>query len=164
LQNSFFDCETITKIRDLILARHETVSIAESVTSGLGQAAFAQAPDASGFFQGGITAYNIGQKYLHLSVEPIHAQSVNCVSERVAAEMALNSCRLFSSDWGLGITGYASPVPESGSQVFAYFAIAHGGGVQRAGKIIPPEQSPFESQVFFVNDVLRSFYSVLASF
>ncbi|MFT3750464.1 MAG: hypothetical protein QM768_19275 [Agriterribacter sp.] len=31
---------------------------------------------------------------------------------------------LFTSNWEIGITGYASPVPESGQALFVYYAIA----------------------------------------
>src|SRR4051812_38795900 len=108
-----FNLSVINSLKDALLAKQETISVAESVTSGLLQAAFSSAEKAMQIFQGGITTYNLGQKYRHLLVDPIHASACNCVSERVAQEMALHVCELFSSNWGIGITGYASPVPES---------------------------------------------------
>ncbi len=58
---------------------------------------------------------------------PIHASVCNCVSEKVAHEMALEVCKLFISDWGLAVTGYASKVPESNNELFAYYAIVYAG-------------------------------------
>ena len=78
----------LRSIRASLLKRKETVSVAESVTSGLLQSAFAAIPDASLFFQGGLTAYNLGQKAKHLAIEPIHAEKVNCVSQQIADQMA----------------------------------------------------------------------------
>ncbi len=70
-------------IRQYMLGNNQTVAVAESVTAGLLQWAFSSIPDAAQFFQGGITAYNISQKYKHLAVEPIHASEVNCVSQKL---------------------------------------------------------------------------------
>ncbi len=101
-----------------------TVAVAESVTSGLIQNAFSQATDATKFFQGGITAYNLGQKSRHLNVEPIHAEDCNCVSNHVSETMAVEVAKNFSANIGIGITGYAAPVEEIGvTEEFAVVAI-----------------------------------------
>jgi len=68
-----FDKKLIDFIAKELLNRNESVAIAESVTGGLLQAAFSIAENASQFFQGGVTAYNVGQKYRHLLVDPLHA-------------------------------------------------------------------------------------------
>ena len=68
-----FDKATLDVIKDHMLSKENTIAVAESVTSGLIQSAFASIEDASRFYRGGITAYNMGQKYRHLFVEPIHA-------------------------------------------------------------------------------------------
>src|SRR5689334_9261316 len=115
----FFSQSTLDKIREQLMTKKQTVAVAESVTSGLLQLAFSSMIDASEFYQGGITAYNLAQKTRHLLVEPIHANSVNCVSQRVADEMATQVAKLFLSDWGIAVTGYATPVPESDGKVFA---------------------------------------------
>ena len=36
-----------------------------------------------------------------------HASTVNCISDQVAREMAAGVCKLFGTDVGLSITGYA---------------------------------------------------------
>lgn len=154
--NDFFNPAAILSIKDKLLARHETIAVAESVSSGLVQAALSTAPDAAMFYQGGMTAYNLGQKTRHLLIEPIHALSCNCVSERVAGEMALGVCRLFNSDWGLAITGYATPVPESNNSLFAYYAIARRDQVVREGRISPSKQDePFGIQRWYTEQLLK---------
>lgn len=128
-------------IRDHLLHEHETIAVAESVTSGLLQFSFSQAEEASLFYEGGITVYNLRQKTRQLAIDPVHARQCNCVSEKVAVQMARHVARLFSSNWGIGITGYAVPVPESNNHVFAYLAIAHGKEVCFKGKLEPPEEN-----------------------
>jgi nicotinamide-nucleotide amidase len=139
-----------------ILSGKLTIAVAESVTSGHLQAALSLAPDASGFFQGGITAYNIGQKCRHLLIEPTHALEFDCVSERIAADMATAVARLFSSDYGIGITGYATLKPEAGiNELFAYIAIVFRGDMLVAERIGAEVLDSLDVQVYYVNRVLE---------
>ena len=164
LDKSLFDQKLIGPVKDWMLAHSETIAAAESVTSGLLQLALSSGEKAMDFYQGGITTYNLGQKSRHLLVEPIHALSCNCVSEQVSSEMALNVCRLFTSDWGIGITGFASPVPESGNKLFAYYAISRREEIILSKKIAPAKDDPFVIQVLYVTDLLKEFSFHLASY
>jgi nicotinamide-nucleotide amidase len=155
MSNRLFDEKRLELIRRSLLKRNETLSVAESVSAGLLQAAISQAESAIEFFQGGITTYNLGQKFKHLKVEPIQAEKVNCVSEKVTAQMALQVNELFGSDWGVAVTGYATPVPESGNNVFAFYAIAHHQKIVAKGKLVPGKDEPFELQLKYVNEILR---------
>ena len=105
------------------------------------QHTFGSMEHASLFYHGGITVYNIGQKSKQLNVGPIHALQVNCVSEKVAIEMAIGVIHMFKSSWGIGITGYASPVPESGGALFFdYFryCVCTTNGLLK-GKLVPDQ-------------------------
>jgi len=156
-----FDEKIIESIRSKLVRNRQTLAVAESVTAGMLQLAFSQADEASFFFQGGITAYNLGQKARHLQIDPIHAQAVNCVSEQIAAELALQVTRMFTSHWGLGITGYATPVPESGNELFAYYAIVFNKNVVLTGEMRPPQGKALEVQQFYVNYLLSAFNNVV---
>jgi nicotinamide-nucleotide amidase len=145
----------IQSIGNILIERQQSIAVAESVTAGNIQLELSTATDASKFFQGGITAYNLGQKSRHLHVDPINATACNCVSEQVANEMALSVCRLFISDWGLSITGYASKVPESNNELFAYYAIAYAGRIMESGKIEPPDGKPAEIQAYYAKALLK---------
>jgi nicotinamide-nucleotide amidase len=162
LSLSLFDQKLIDPVADWMLKQQQTVAAAESVTSGLMQLALSSAPKAMRFYQGGITVYNLGQKSRHLSIDPIHALYTNCVSEKVAAEMALGVCKLFSSDWGIGITGFASPVPESENQVYAYYAISNRDKIVASKHLTPPKDEPFAIQLLYVTDLLKEFATQLA--
>lgn len=154
--------DIIQSIGNVLIERQQTLAVAESVTSGYIQMALSFAMDAIKFYQGGITTYNLGQKCRHLQVDPIYATACNCVSDRVAREMALAVCRLFISDWGLAITGYASKVPESGNELFAYYAIAHAGKIIESGKMEdPPDAEPTQVQSFYAQELLNKLAAVL---
>ena len=135
--------------------------MAERVTSGLLQVFFSNIPDASQFFQGGITAYNLGQKYKHLNVEPIHAQKYNCVSPLVTQQMAIEVCKLFNSDWGIGVTGYSTPVPESGNRLFAHYAICYKGVIHVSGMVKSAKVSPAKVQQVYTDVIIEQLIVLL---
>lgn len=148
--------EVINSIKDILVTREETIAAAESVTAGHLQAAFSAGIDASKYFQGGITAYNIGQKARHLHIDPILGEKVNCVAAKIADTMAMEVSKMFSSDYGIGITGYASIVPETEEEgLFAFFSLAYRGEIVLAHKLTSPEKKPFEVQVDYTQQVIK---------
>jgi nicotinamide-nucleotide amidase len=158
-----YNTAVIEKIKDRLLARHETIAVAESVTSGHVQAALSLADNASDFYQGGITAYNLGQKCRHLHIEPIQALSCNCVSQKIATEMAKQVAGLFVSDWSIAITGYAAPVPElSIKKLFAYYAICHRNKLTE-GRIIhiAAPLKPLDAQLYYTEKILKRLVAVI---
>jgi nicotinamide-nucleotide amidase len=156
-----FNTKDLQHIGAALLKKKETIAVAESVTAGSLQFALSGIPDASLFFQGGVTAYNVGQKTKLLGVEPLHALSVNCVSKKVTTEMALGIAKLYSSEWAIGITGYASPVPESDNKVFAFYTIVYKNKVKASGKINPSMAEPQVLQTGYVNFVLKKLASII---
>jgi PncC family amidohydrolase len=157
-----FDKKLIDAIGTKLKNKNHSVAVAESVTSGLLQAAFSNADDASLFFQGGITAYNIGQKCRHLLVEPLHAIECNCVSEKISQQIAVNICNLFVSNYAIGITGYAAKMPEKNIyDLFAYYAISSNEKIIKSGRIVSNEEEGLATQLFFINSVLKIFNELL---
>ena len=150
-----FNDKGLSSIGKKLLRRKETIAIAESVTSGLLQFAFSTIKDASCFYQGGLTAFNIGQKFKHLQVDPVHALAVNSVSQKVASEMAQQVCILFKSDWGIGITGYATPEPSSENKVFAFYAIVYQNKIKAKGKLTPNKTEPTDIQLYYTNKIIN---------
>jgi nicotinamide-nucleotide amidase len=77
-----------------------------------------------------------------LGVDRAHARSVNCVSPRVAVEMAAGACRLFGADLAVATTGYAEPAPKLAVKVpHAWWALCHrrrGAAVVLSGLIEVP--------------------------
>jgi PncC family amidohydrolase len=152
----------IEEIKKILVEEKQTLSVAESVTSGHLQAAFSCAKDASKFFQGGITAYNAGQKCRHLNIEPISALDNDCVTGKVACEMAVQVNTLFISDFGISITGYASRQPEKGvNDLFAFLAITQKNNILLCEKITCDKAEGLDAQVDFANQVIKKFYEIL---
>jgi nicotinamide-nucleotide amidase len=152
----------INTIKNILVKKNQTLAVAESVTAGHLQAALSLADGATLFFQGGITAYNLGQKARHLKVNPIQAESCNCVSEKVTQQMSLQALKLFACEWAIAITGYAATVPEIGiNDLFAFISIAYRDQVVISKKITAPKQSIFDCQVYFAQQTLDHFARML---
>lgn len=153
----FTDNKSLQAIRATMIEKKLTVSVAESVTCGLLQHSFSHVADTMKFFQGGLTAYNLGQKAKQLNVDPIVAEEVNCVASGIAERMALEVAQKFCSTIGVGITGYAKPVPELGVKAaFAYVAIAKHGKIQTVKKLNGKKDAPLsENQELYVEKALK---------
>jgi nicotinamide-nucleotide amidase len=156
-----YDQDVINHIKDLLTTKKLTLSVAESATAGHLQAAFSSATEAAKFFQGGITAYNAGQKTKHLNIEPIAALEDDCVTEKVACEMALQANKMFISDYSIAITGYATKMPEKGlNDLFAFFAIAFKKEVVVVKKITTNKER-VEAQIDYTMQVIKEFEKLL---
>ena len=156
-----FKSETIERIKEKLIAENQKISVAESVTAGFLQAAIASAELALQFFEGGITTYNINQKVHHLKIDRKKGEECNCVSEKTANEMALGVCELFGTDWGIAVTGYATPVPESGFKVFAYFSISFRKEIKLVERIDLSTEKPEQAQLKYVDIITEKFSALL---
>ncbi|WP_312766259.1 nicotinamide-nucleotide amidohydrolase family protein [Epilithonimonas sp.] len=135
---------------------NESISTAESVTSGFLQLALSQMSDAEKIYKGGITAYTIEQKVKHLNIDHNEAKEVNCVSRHISEDMAKNVALMFDTEWSLATTGYATPVEESNHEVFAFYCIAYRGTIIRSDRIeLHPMTKALEAQKYFMEYILN---------
>ena len=147
-------------------ARRRMLAVAESMTGGRLQARLTEISGASDFFLGGLTAYTLEQKVGLLAVDREHAAAVNCVSARVAEEMAVGVRRLFGADYGVATTGYAEPAPAQGVAVpFAWVAVAAGapdGSVAvRSRRVEVPGSTRAEAQARVAEAAVRELWAFL---
>jgi nicotinamide-nucleotide amidase len=94
-----------------------TFGVAESLTGGLIASRLVRVPGASGWFKGGVVAYDSQVKFDVLGVPagPV-------VTEAAAAAMAEGVRRVTGADVGLGITGVAGPDDQEGVRPGTVFA------------------------------------------
>ena len=152
------DRKLLEIIAENLLRKKETIAVAESVTSGLLMAEFSLAKNATAFFQGGLVAYNLGQKVRQLRVDPIHADQTNSVSEEVARQMAREVANSFCSQWGISITGYAVPVQELQiADCFAFFSFCYNGTEVLTERIESPAKNQEHVQRIYIDHILKVF-------
>jgi len=161
---NIYPLKEIEAVKDWLLKERATIAVAESVTAGWLQGALSQAGDARRFFQGGLTAYNVGQKCRLLRVEPVHALESNGVSAIVAEEMARSVADVFCAGYGIGITGYAAPVPEKDiQQPFAFYAIFGHGEILRSQRLEAPAGDALSVQLYYVERIITNLKEVLSA-
>ncbi|MFP4133091.1 MAG: competence/damage-inducible protein A [Halothece sp.] len=108
----YFGCDedTLASVTGkLLLEAKQTVAVAESCTGGGLGAMLTSVSGSSGYFRGGIVAYDNEIKQQLLTVKAESLNQEGAVSGTVAKEMALGVKKQFHSDWGLSITGIAGP-------------------------------------------------------
>lgn len=86
-----------------------TLSIAESCTGGYLAHQITKNPGASDYFSGSITAYSNKIKQEILGVNENNLINDGAVSKIVAEEMAINTLKLFDTDYSISTTGIAGP-------------------------------------------------------
>lgn len=122
--------QDLNLIKDSISAIDGKISVAESLTAGILQNKLGEISGISCCFEGGVTAYSLDSKVKMLNINREHAKSVNCVSERVAIEMARGAQNLFNTNIALSTTGYAEAYPcENVDTPYAYIALAFNNEV-----------------------------------
>ncbi len=150
----------------MLRAPRLTLAVAESLTSGRVQARIGAVSGASEYFLGGLTAYSLEQKVRHLGVNRAHARRVNCVSQRVAVEMAQGACALFGADLAVATTGYAEPCQAEGvGAPMAWWALCHrkrgGKAVVISGWVEMPGAKRVVAQEQVTQEVLRALVGYL---
>ena len=158
------------ELKPLLLRKPRlTLAVAESLTSGHVQAAIGAVSGASEYFLGGVTAYSLDAKVRLLGVNRAHAQRVNCVSQRVAVEMAQGACKRFKADLALATTGYAEPSPAAGiAEPMAWWALCHvrrGGRAEIiSGQVTMPGATRGQAQERVAHEVLRQLATYLREY
>ena len=127
------DLETV--VVRLLIAKKQTLALAESCTGGTIADQITAVPGASEIFLGGIVSYANSAKVNLLGVKAETLAEHGAVSEAVAREMALGARTRFQADLAVAVTGIAGPgggTPEKPvGTVFIALASAHGVQVQR---------------------------------
>ncbi|MDR6485678.1 nicotinamide mononucleotide (NMN) deamidase PncC [Chryseobacterium vietnamense] len=84
-----FQQSLLNYISTSLITMNETVSIAESVTSGLIQLAFSQMPNAKLFYKGGITTFTVPEKINFLNINRIEVEGNGFETQKMANTMAI---------------------------------------------------------------------------
>lgn len=104
------DCSSIEQaVADILKEKQLSVSFAESCTGGLCSKRLTDISGASDIFPGSVVSYQNRIKAGVLGVKQSTLDTFTAVSEQCAREMAEGVRRLFGTDFGVSVTGYAGP-------------------------------------------------------
>ena len=92
-----------------LVARKQTIAVAESSTGGLISAALLSVPGASAYFLGGGVVYTRDARRLLMDIPDEAMKGIRSASEPYAKLLAETARRRFATDWGLSETGATGP-------------------------------------------------------
>ncbi|MGH1517191.1 CinA family protein [Chryseobacterium sp. JK1] len=157
-----FQKNLLEYISQSLLSIDETISVAESVTSGCLQLAFSQMPNAQLFYKGGMTTYSLPEKVRLLKVDQKEAEDCDAVSKNIVETMALQIATLFESDWSIATTGYSISNRSSAYKVYAYFSFSYKGEIILTKKLeLHPKTQALNAQLYYTEFILGCFKSEL---
>src|SRR5262247_3270512 len=101
--------QDLTKIAEqiatLLIARKETVAVAESSTGGLISAALLSVPGASNYFLGSAVVYTRDARRILMDIGDDAMKGIRSASEPYAKLLANRVRDRFATHWGLSETG-----------------------------------------------------------
>lgn len=97
------------RVAALLIARKETVAVAESSTGGLLSAALLSVPGASAYFVGGAVVYTVASRAALLGIAKADMEGMRAATEVYAALIAGRVRERHGTIWGLAETGATGP-------------------------------------------------------
>ncbi len=120
------------RIAARLIARKETIAIAESSTGGLIAAALLALPGASAYFVGGAVVYTKASRAALLGIDDAEMQGLRPSTEAYSSLIAARILGRLGATWSIGETGAAGPTGNRYGDAAGHTCIAVSGPVQRA--------------------------------
>ena len=119
----------------LLVARKQTVSVAESSSGGMVSAALLAIPGASAYFLGGAIVYTAKARVLLMQLSRESVAGMRSASEPYATLLARTARERFSATWGLSETGAAGPTGNPYGDSPGHSCIAVAGPIEHSRTI-----------------------------
>ena len=121
----------VQQIAKLFIKKEKTLSIVESCTGGKIAEMITAEPGVSAFFKGSMVAYATNIKSSVLGVDEKLIKKYSVVSSEVAGAMAIQSNKVFETDYAISTTGNAGPKKGDADDEVGtvYISIASPAGV-----------------------------------
>jgi nicotinamide-nucleotide amidase len=115
------------QIAAMLVARHETIAVAESSAGGLISASLLAVPGASAYFLGGAVVYTRDARKLLADIPDEAMKGIRSASEPYALLLAGRIRERFATDWGLSETGAAGPTSNRYGDAAGHSCVAVSG-------------------------------------
>ena len=115
-----------------LIARHETIAVAESSTGGLIAATLLAVPGASAYFLGGAVIYTKSARAALLGIGDAEMAGLRPSTEAYALLLARRMRERHGAAWGVGETGATGPTGNRYGDPAGHTCIAIVGPAERA--------------------------------
>ena len=119
--------EIAAKVAARLIARKETIAVADSSAGGLVSAALLAVPGASAYFLGGAVVYTARARAGLVNITRDEMEGLRSSSEPYAQLLAEKTRGLLRADWGLAETGAAGPTGNSYGDAAGHTCVAVSG-------------------------------------
>jgi len=119
-------------IAQRLIARRETIAIAESSTGGLIAATLLAVPGASAYFLGGAVIYTKAARAALLGIADADMAGLRPATQAYALLLARRMRERHAAAWGLGETGATGPAGNRYGDPAGHTCIAVAGPAERA--------------------------------
>ena len=119
-------------IAQRLIARRETIAVAESSTGGLIAAALLAVPGASAYFLGGAVVYTKSARGALLGFGDAEMGSMRAATELYALFIAKRVRERHGAVWGVGESGATGPTGNRYGDPAGHTCIAAAGPIERA--------------------------------
>jgi nicotinamide-nucleotide amidase len=113
-----------------LIARKETIAVAESSAGGLISAALLSVPGASAYFLGGAVVYTRDARRLLMDIGDAEMKGFRSSSEPYAQLLARQMRGRFATTWGLSETGATGPTGNRYGDAAGHSCLAIAGPVE----------------------------------
>jgi len=120
------------KIAARLIARKETIAVAESSTGGLIAASLLAVPGASAYFDGGAVIYTKVSRVALLGISDTEMANMRASTEAYALLCARRMREKNGTTWGLGETGATGPTGNRYGDAAGHCCMAVAGPAERA--------------------------------
>ena len=120
------------KVAASLIARKQTIAIAESSTGGLVSATLLAVPGASAYFLGGAVVYTKSSRAALLGIGDAEMQGLRPATEAYSLLIARLVRERHSATWGFGETGAAGPSGNRYGDPAGHTCLAVAGPTERA--------------------------------
>src|SRR5262245_33629226 len=119
------------QVAERLVARKETVAVAESSAGGLIAAALLAVPGASAYFLGGAVVYTAAARTAWLGIGAADMDGMRASTEPYAAMLAQRVRHKHGATWSIAETGAAGPAGNRYGDAAGHSCIAVAGPVDR---------------------------------
>lgn len=119
------------QIATKLVARKETIAIAESSTGGLISASLLAVPGASAYYLGGVIVYTVDARRLLAEIPDEAMRGIRSASEPYAQLLAGRIRERFATSWGLSETGASGPTRNRHGDPVGHSCMAVSGPVSK---------------------------------
>ena len=136
------------KVAALLIARTQTLGVAETSSGGLIAATLLAVPGASAFFRGGVVPYSAHARAF-LQITRADMEGLRSSSEPYAELLADRARAVLRADWGLAETGAAGPTGNRYGDPAGHTCVAVSGPTSSARTVRLPSSDRAANMIEF---------------